>query len=71
VMGMTLTVSLKGAGTLLVVLPGQPEYELEPYKGTEFRLKGLSGFSIAFAEDAGSATITQPGGVFTATRKGQ
>lgn len=73
VMGITLTVSLKGEGALQVVLPGQPQYELEAYKGTEFHLKGLSGFGIAFKDDetghVAEAVVTQPGAVLTARKK--
>jgi CubicO group peptidase (beta-lactamase class C family) len=71
--GVSLTISLKGKGALQASIPGQPDYELVPYKDTEFTLKGLSGFSIAFKTDASgavsAAVITQPNGVFTATRK--
>ena len=73
VMGITLTVSLKGENALQVVLPGQPQFELEPYKGTEFHLKGLSGFGIEFkSDDSGAvveAIVTQPGAVLTARKK--
>lgn len=68
VMGMPLTVALKGERTLQVSLPGQPDFELEPVKGTEFRVKGLSGFAVEFNEDASEAVVTQPGGVFVAKR---
>ena len=37
--------------SLTVSVPGLPEYELTPIKGTEFSLKGLSGFSIEFKRD--------------------
>jgi CubicO group peptidase (beta-lactamase class C family) len=71
--GVNVTISLKGENTLQASLPGQPDYELVPYKDTEFTLKGLSGFSVAFTADASgavaSAVITQPNGVFTATKK--
>jgi CubicO group peptidase (beta-lactamase class C family) len=74
VMGMTLTVALKGERTLQVSLPGQPDFELEPVKGTEFRLKELSGFAIEFQSDESGAVVealvTQPNGVFTARRTG-
>lgn len=67
-MEMTLRVSPKGPHALQVSLPGQPEYELEPYKGTAFRLRGLSEFSIEFTlDDSGAVTggtLTQPGAVF-------
>jgi hypothetical protein len=71
-MGMNLIISLKGDDVLAAIFPGQPEYELVPYRGTEFNLKGLSGFSIEFKmDDAGVVTeaeITQPEGVFTAQK---
>jgi hypothetical protein len=66
-------VSLKGEKTLYLSVPGQPEYELVPYKGTEFNLKNLTGFSIEFITDESGAVkeakITQPNGVFTAKKK--
>lgn len=70
---MTVTISLKGETTLVLSVPGQPEYELVPYKGTEFNLKNLTGFSIEFIMDESGivieAKITQPNGVFTAKKK--
>ena len=70
---VTVTVSLKGEQTLFLSVPGQPEYELIPYKGTEFNLKNLTGFSIEFIMDESGivteAKITQPNGVFTAKKK--
>jgi CubicO group peptidase (beta-lactamase class C family) len=70
---VTVTVSLKGEKTLFLSVPGQPEYELIPYKGTEFNLKNLTGFSIEFIMDESGvvkeAKITQPNGVFTAKKK--
>lgn len=72
-MGVTLTVSFKGDRILQVSLPGQPDLELEPYKGTTFHVKGLSGYSIEFIRDAAGAVseaiITQVGAVFTAKRR--
>ena len=41
----------KGDKTLYISVPGQPEYELEPYEGTTFNLKVLSGFSLGFIMD--------------------
>jgi len=70
---VTVTVSLKGEKTLFLSVPGQPEYELIPYKGTEFNLKNLVGFSIEFVMDKSGvvteAKVTQPNGVFTARKK--
>jgi len=70
---VTMTVSLKGEKTLFLFVPGQPEYQLVPYKGTEFNLKDLAGFSLEFIMDESGAVkeakITQPNGVFTAKKK--
>ena len=72
-MGMIVTVSLKGEKTLVLSVPGQPEYELVPYQGTEFNLKNLTGYSIKFIMDESGivteAKVTQPNGVFTAKKK--
>jgi len=66
-MGRTLSVALKGEDTLLVSIPGQPDYELTPYKGTQFEVKGLSGISFEFKDD--EVVVNQMGAVFTAQRK--
>ncbi|NIM89459.1 MAG: serine hydrolase [Candidatus Aminicenantes bacterium] len=70
---VTVTVLLKGEKILFLSVPGQPEYELIPYQGTEFNLKNLAGFSIEFITDESGvvqeAKITQPNGVFTAKKK--
>jgi len=67
------TISLKDEKTLILSVAGQPEYELIPYKGTEFNLKGLPGFSVEFKIDPSGAVteavFKQPNGVFTAKRK--
>jgi hypothetical protein len=67
----TFTVARRG-GALVASIPGQPTYELVPYKGTEFNLKGMKGFSVRFAEKDGKvsgATFIQPDGVYEAKRK--
>ncbi|TEU08978.1 MAG: serine hydrolase [Candidatus Aminicenantes bacterium] len=70
---MTVTVSLRGDNELVLSVPGQPKYELVPYKGTEFNLKNLAGYSVEFVvNEAGKVTeakVTQPNGVFTAKKK--
>lgn len=72
--GQNVAVAIKGENMLTVTVPGQPTYELEPYKGTEFKLKGLTGFSLRFTLDAkkraSEAVFLQPNGVFSAKRKG-
>jgi len=63
--GLVVTIYLKGGKTLTAAAPGQPDYELVPYKGTEFNMKGLQGFSVEFnLDDTGksvNATFKQPG----------
>ena len=71
--GQTVTVALKAGKTVTLTVPGQPQYELEPYKEGEFNLKGLTGFSVKFTQDqkdvVTSVVFYQPNGVFTATKK--
>ena len=73
VMGLTIIVALKNEHTLSVTVPQQPVYELVPYKGTAFRFKGLTGYSIEFKRDADGIVIEaefeQPYGVVTAKKK--
>ena len=70
---VTATVFVKGEKTLFISVPGQPEYELVPYRGTTFNFKILAGYSIEFIMDESGevreAKVTQPNGVFTATKK--
>jgi CubicO group peptidase (beta-lactamase class C family) len=71
---MQIVISLKGEQTLSASFPGQPGYELEPYKGTEFLTKGSSGVSVEFQRDTSGAVTgvvaTLPYGVFHASKKG-
>jgi hypothetical protein len=72
-LAMELVVSLKEEHTLGVSVPRQPDYELDPYQGTEFLAKGRSGVSIEFQRDPSGtvtgATATLPDGVFHASKK--
>jgi hypothetical protein len=72
-MGRSITISLRGDKTLIASIPGQPDYELEPYKGTEFQIKGLASFSLEFKKDASGAVtevvVTQPYGTMIARKK--
>ncbi len=71
-MGMTVTISLRGDTQLIASVPGQGDQTLEPYMDTTFTLKGLSGFSIKFVRDESGAVteavITQPGATVSAKR---
>jgi CubicO group peptidase (beta-lactamase class C family) len=68
----TMTVDLKGTG-LTAFVPGQPTYDLVPYRGTEFRLKQVTGFGIRFVfDEKGAVTealLLQPNAVYTIRRK--
>jgi hypothetical protein len=72
-MGRSVTIALRGEKTLIASIPGQPDYELEPYKGAVFQFKGLTGFSLEFKKNATGAVtevvVTQPYGVVTAKKK--
>lgn len=72
-MGTVVTISLKGEDTLTALVPGQPEYELVPYKGTEFNLKNLPGYSVEFKLDASGkaveAVFKQPDGAYAMKKK--
>lgn len=65
-------VEVKGTGLILVV-PGQPVYDLSPDRGTTFKLKGVSGYSIVFVlspdDEVQEMQIIQPNGVYTAKPK--
>jgi CubicO group peptidase (beta-lactamase class C family) len=73
-MEMQIVVALKGEHALRASFPGQPDYDLEPYRGTEFLARGRSSISIEFQRDASGAvtgaTATLPEGVFQAVKKG-
>jgi CubicO group peptidase (beta-lactamase class C family) len=73
VMGMPLRVSLKGDDQLTATLPGQPASRLVPYRGTSFKVDGVTGVTFTFkiGEDgpASEVEINQPGAVFSAKRK--
>jgi hypothetical protein len=68
----TCQVDLKGDSALTLYVSGQPVYDLVPYKGTEFTIKSLTGFSVVFTMDKNGAVIEaafhQPNGIFVAKR---
>lgn len=70
--GLVVTVAASGA-SLTAIVPGQPVYALLPYRGTEFDLKGLTGYSLRFTLDtAGKPTgadLVQPDGVYALVRR--
>lgn len=73
VLSLICTVALRGEKTLYLTVPGQPDYELLPYQGTAFQIKGHAGFSIEFKRNeqgtVTDAVLTQPQGTVTAKRK--
>lgn len=68
----TVKIYLKG-NTLMVYVPGQPEYETIATEADAFSLKALKGFSVKFNVDAdkqvNSVSFIQPNGVFKAVKK--
>lgn len=70
---ITSKIYIKGENTLFALVPGQPEYELIPYRGTEFKFKSVPGVTIEFILDESGkvieAKVTQPEGVFRAKKK--
>lgn len=71
--GMTCKVYLRPDNTLMVFVPGQPDYETLPVGNHEFKLKIIDGYSVRFEVDGkGKSTamnFIQPNGTFKATRK--
>ena len=68
---VTIAVSVKG-GVLTVNIANQPAYTLEPYRGTEFTFKELTGYAVRFLPDTkggvNEALVLQPDGVYKARR---
>lgn len=70
--GAVVTVAVLAGNRLTVTVPGQPTYDLVPYRGSEFTLKGLTGFRMRFEEKEGkieAASFIQPNGTFRAAKK--
>ena len=71
--GILAKVYLRGENTLMLLVPGQPDYELVPVKKDLFKIKALEGFNIQFdLNDKGEVTsmnAIQPNGVFKAPKK--
>ena len=69
---VTINFELKG-DKLAASIAGQPPRDLDPYQGTEFKLKGLTGYSVRFILDAkgavSEALLIQPDGVYTLKKK--
>lgn len=71
---MQIVIVLKGEYALSASFFGQPDYELEPYQGSEFLAKGSSAVSMKFQHDASGVVMgvaaTLPSGMFYASKKG-
>lgn len=67
--GTELKVFLKKEQLSLLV-PGQPEYTLNPINDTEFVVDGLVGYKVEFTKNnnAFNLVLHQPNGMFTATK---
>ena len=69
--GLTVKIYLKGT-TLMVLVPGQPDYETVSVGNDTFDLAIAKGYSVKFTVENGTAkavTFVQPNGNFTAKRK--
>ena len=51
------TISIRGDHTLIATVPGSPDVELLPRRGTTFDLKDLSGVSLEFKRDSGGKVV--------------
>lgn len=70
--GLTVKVYIRGENTLMVLVPGQPDYELVPTGKDQFDLKILEGYSVKFevvSDQVKSMSFIQPNGTFKATKK--
>jgi CubicO group peptidase (beta-lactamase class C family) len=71
--GATVKVYIRGENTLMVLVPGQPDYELVPTKKDEFDIKVAKGYSVRFEvtdkNEVSSLSFVQPNGTFKASRK--
>ena len=72
-LGTSVKVYIRGENTLMVLVPGQPDYELVPVKKDEFDIKILKGYSVRFEvndkNEATSISFIQPNGTFKASKK--
>lgn len=69
--GLTVKIYLKGT-TLMVLVPGQPDYETVSVGNDTFDLAIAKGYSVKFTVENGTSkavTFIQPNGNFTAKRK--
>jgi hypothetical protein len=70
--GATVLTFVLSNGKLFLDIPGQPQYELVPYKTAKFRFKSFDDITIEFIMDHGlvtAAKMTDPSGENTAIKK--
>ena len=65
---VTVDVVIEG-NELTAIVTDQPPYHLDPYRGTEFRFRELTGYAIRFLPEAGEILVIQPDGVYRGKRK--
>ena len=73
VMGVDITIHLSDTEQLIMSVPGQPDWNLEPVGGLRFDVKGLPGYAVEFKldEQKKEATVIiliQPHGTFSGKR---
>ncbi len=71
VKGIKAVVEVEG-NTLLLTVPGQPQYRLVPTGEAEFSLKEVKGYVLRFEREKGKVVrvlLIQPNGTFIATKK--
>ena len=72
-MGTEITIRVREDNTLMVFVPGQPEYATVPSGKHQFKLKDLDGYSVRFEckknKPATAVNFIQPNGTFRAERK--
>jgi CubicO group peptidase (beta-lactamase class C family) len=68
-----LKVSLRGENSLIISVPGQPDYKLNPKRGTAFQLADIPGITIEFKRDAqgkvSEAVLNQMGTIVVLKKK--
>lgn len=72
-LGMEIKVIIRNDSTLFMIVPGQPDYELQYVGKDRFALKILSGYYVQFKRDENGKIIAaisqQPNGNFEAKKK--
>jgi hypothetical protein len=71
--GATVKVYVRGDGVLMVLVPGQPDYELVATEMHEFKLKVAEDYKVKFDVNSDNEVLSlsfiQPNGTFKALRK--